>query len=292
MDEVSVPGGWKAMVELAEAVHDLDCPIQTFILPSRSAHDALDTIKRVLDHIEAKGLKIDALYYDGYAAFNCLREDPSPAHPARRRQCYESQNACFAETRRRGIMPAAELARFWCMAECDYFFFTDWARDRLTNVPPKGSAGPVGDPIPLFQLVFNDCYAAGFSGGGYAHPGYHPGHDWWFDRTPRLYELLFASAPSYNWLPEPFVPVRDWGGEVAKRRWTWLKRWASYHRAVTMSEMVSHEFLSPDRKKQRIQFANGVVAEFDMAKNEMRVEGVDGFSGTWEKPEELPDYPR
>jgi hypothetical protein len=31
----------------------------------------------------------------------------------------------------------------------------------------------------------------------------------------------------------------------------------------------------------------GVVAEFNMATNELRVTGVTGFSGGWEKPEEF-----
>ena len=51
--------------------------------------------------------------------------------------------------------------------------------------------------------------------------------------------------------------------------------------------MVSHRFLAQDRKTQRIEFANGVVAEFNMATNEFRVKGVAGFTGDWERPEEL-----
>ena len=305
-----VPGGWKSLVDFADAAHDLGCAIQGFVNPRTqepdgpeydearwprnvkeqpirdlSVHDALDRMKRVFDNIEAKELKYDVLYYDGYSAYHPLPEDYSPSHPITRRQTYEAQNACFAETRRRGIMPGAELARFWCMADCDYFFFTDWSSDRLSNTPVQGAPAPVGTPIPLFQLVFHDCYIAGFSGGGYAL--YSPGYDWWADRTPRLYEFLFASAPAYNWLPEGHVPVNDWDSDWSQRRWTWLKRWNSYYRAIAISEMVSHQFLSADRKQQRIKFANGVVAEFNMATNELRVENVEGFSGEWEKPEVL-----
>ncbi|HIE30456.1 TPA: hypothetical protein EYP66_24620 [Candidatus Poribacteria bacterium] len=303
-----VPGGWEALVEFANAIHRLGCTIQGFVNPrsqdaaapefdaSRwpqnteeqpihdlSSHDALERTKRVLDNIEAKGLKYDVLYYDGYSAHYPLPEDYSRLHPQTRRQTYEVQNACFAETRRRGIMPGAELARFWCMADCDYFFFTDWSSDRLSNTPVQGAPAPVGEPIPLFQLVFHDCYIAGFSGGGYAL--YSPGYDWWEDCTPRLYELLFASAPAHNWLSEGYVPIRDWDSEKARRHWTWLKRWNSYYRTTATSEMISHRFLSSDRKQQRIEFANGVIAEFNMTTDELRVKGVAGFSGEWEKPE-------
>ncbi len=47
------------------------------------------------------------------------------------------------------------------------------------------------------------------------------------------------------------------------------------------SEMLSHEFLSADRKQQRTTFANGRITEFDMAANRFRVWGVPGFAGKW-----------
>jgi hypothetical protein len=254
-------------------------------LATLSTHDAADRLRRMLDNFQARGLKLDVLYFDGYAAHTAPPEDFSPSHPVTRRQVFEGQNECFAETRRRGIIPGGELARFWCLADCDYFFFTDWSQDRLTNTFTKGATGPVGEPIPLFQLVFHDCYIAGFSGGGYAL--YSPGYDWWADRTPRLYELLFTAAPAYNWLPNGPVPIPDWDNEKTRRTLAWLKRWSVYYRAIATSEMVSHRFLSPDRRKQRIEFANGVAAEFDLTANCFRVIGLPGFSGEWEKPEEL-----
>jgi hypothetical protein len=174
------------------------------------------------------------------------------------------------------------LARFWCIADCDFFFFTDWSADRL----------PVGEPIPLFELVFHECYAACFSGGGYGK------YDWPRERHPRLYELLFGSAPGYNWmLPyaknvpglglEGGVPINDWGERRMQQRIDWLRRWSSYYKTVAYSEMTSHEFLNPARTLQRVRFANGVSAEFDMARVLLKVSGVPGFSGDWEEPPEV-----
>ena len=307
-----VPGGWKSLSDYSDDLKELDCLIQGFIAllykfqggpeydegdwaldangevastTRYSTHDELDRIKRVLDTIENKGLRFDVLYFDGYSAYSSLPEDFSPAHPVSRRQAFADQNAGFSEARRRGIMPGGELARFWCIADCDYFFFTDWSSDRLVNTPNQGAPAPVGEPLPIFQLVFSDCFIAGFSSGGYAI--YTPGYDWWEDHNRRLYEILFGSAPAHNWLVDGHVPIRDWDSSAATGRWSWLKRWNAYHRAVATSEMVSHEFLSADRKKQRIKFANDVVAELDMAENKLRISGVDGFSGEWESPEEL-----
>ena len=306
-----VAGGWRRLTRLAERARRQGALIKVFINPnanlkgapgydpSRSSVDESgelhprpsfwgdglspqfgpDSLKRALDHAESRGFKPDALYFDGYAFHGGHREDFSPGQRVSRRMAIEKQIECFRETRKRGIIPGAELARFWCASECDYFFFTDWSRDRLE----------VGEPIPWFQLVFHECYAACFSGGGYGR------YDWPEDKNPRLYELLFTSAPSYNWmLPygdkfpgvglEDGVPIKDWGTTRMRRRIEWLKRWSAYFKKIAYTEMTSHEFLNPEQSLQRIQFANGVAAEFDMAKGLCRIQGVDAFSGDWEKP--------
>ncbi len=248
----------------------------------------------VLASIRSNGLALDVLYYDGYSA-NCGGlEDFSPDFPCTMRQSYEAMNQCFADAHHAGLMVTAELARFYCMADCDGFFFTDWAGDRLTNGDVHhascGDHGPIGQPVPLFQLVFHDCYIAGFSGGGYAN--YQPGFDWWRDRTPRLYEMMFGSAPAYNWLATCKVPVDDWDSREAQARLAWLKRWSAWYRSIAKSEMTSHQFLNDGRTQHRITFANGVTADFDMATGRCRVIGVDGFSGDWETPAgELGWYP-
>ena len=80
------------------------------------------------------------------------------------------------------------------------------------------------------------------------------------------------------------MPVVDWDSDQAQAKFDWLRRRSAWFQAVAMSEMTSHQFLSDDRKRQRIEFANGIWAEFDMAKNLCRVSGVEGFSGDWEEP--------
>ena len=310
-----VPGGWAALKRFFDAVHDLGCLNQGFMNPGCHvpgeatfdearlpldeaghkpnlipdfgynyfcSYDDVERIADALDHSAAQGLKFDAIYYDGYAAHCGVREDFSPEHPLTRRQNFEAEKKVMANTRQRGTMPGGELARFWCIDACDFFFYSDWSSDRLTNVPTQQSTDCVGELVPLFQLVFHDCYMAGFSGGG--HEAYVAGVDWWHDRTPRLYELLSCAAPCFNWLPQSGVPVADWDGDLARAKFAWLRRRSAFFQAIATAEMTAHRFLSADRKLQRIEFANGVWAEFDMAKNLCRVSGVDGFSGDWEEP--------
>jgi hypothetical protein len=301
-----VPGGWQALVDFAGKARQLGCLIQGFVCPriqdpaapqfdpeafardrngqpigsELSAHGAAERNQAVLRSLQEHGLRMDVLYYDGYSAYAPLPEDFSAAHPTTRRQTYEAQNQCFADARRAGIMPGAELARFWAMRDCDYFFYTDWSSDRLSNAPVRWCPGPVGQPIPLFELVFHDCYIAGFSGGGYAL--YADGYDWWADQHPRLYELLFVAAPCHNWLPEGRFPYEGLDSPHAEPRWAWLRKMGALCRATKLSEMLSHEFLSADRRQQRVVFANGVVVELDFAADRYRVQGVEGFTGDWE----------
>ena len=93
-------------------------------------------------------------------------------------------------------------------------------------------------------------------------------------------------------MPATDMPIPDWGSEQSNNRWEWLRRWSEFYRAIATSEMTGHEFLSPDRKQQRVTFANGVVAELNMGENLCRIQGVPAFSGDWEAPAgDLGDYP-
>jgi hypothetical protein len=296
------PGGWPAANKLLDTVHEMGCTAKLMVIPvyyrkdkasydpakaagdsfpAISSHHVLDATKQMLDRMAEKGFDLDALYFDCNSAYRGYAEHSSPdGGPVSRRQNFEAQVACFRETRRRGIVPGAELARFWSVAEADFFFFTDWASDRLRE----------GEPVPLFPLVFHDCFTAHFSGGGYYNEGTA---DWYEDRHPRLYELMYAAKPSHNWLPDGSraIEAEEWGTDKMATRLKWLKRWHDYYQAICYSEMVAHRFVNADRTLQRIEFANGVVAEFDLAKGLVRVEGVEGFSGEWEKPEVIKRRP-
>ena len=291
-------GGWAAAGKLIDQAHRLGCAVKLFVMPSvyyangpaydKAKHSgvgrpaisgryAVEIVEKMLDNLDAQGIQIDALYFDGHSAYRGHDEHQSPEGPVARKDSFEAQNDSFRETRRRGIVPGAELARFWCMGQSDYFFFTDWSNDRLRN----------GEPIPLFQLVFNDCYAAHFSGGGYYNKGIY---DWYADRHPRLYELMYAAMPSHNWLPggSQIIKPSDWGTEAMNTRLKWLRLWHAYFQKVCYAEMLTHEFLDAERTLQRVKFSGGVVADFDLAKGLFRVCGVPGFSGDWEKPSEIP----
>jgi len=293
------PGGWPAQIELLNKVRKLGCAVKIMIqvhqyssqapgfeeakslgkdgsnwnMSQRNAAWATETY---LNKLEQRGFKPDAIYIDGYAAHVDYGEVRDAEGPLTRRQFYETQADCFHKIRDYGIVPGAELARFWAIPGCDFFFFTDWSRDRLRE----------GEPIPFFQLVFHDCYAAHFSGGGYYNEGKY---DWYADRHPRLYELMYCAIPSHNWLPGGSRPIEeaDWGSDKMDRRLRWMKRWHNWFQQICYSEMTSHQFLNAERTLQRVEFANGVTGDFDLADGRFRIHGVLGFSGDWEEPEQV-----
>lgn len=310
---VDQPGddGWAPLVDFAHRARELGCLTQGFIRPCEQSpgvpgydeshwavgpdgsrlnhlgtHAALELTTAALDGLEARGLRLDVLYFDGYAAASVPPRNYSPAHPVTRRQAFEHQNACFDETRRRGIIPAGELRQFWAIPHCDHFFFTDWSGHRLSARADSEDAEhrPVGEPIPLCQLVFHDCCMCGFSG----DPGQGPRYDWFPSRSHRLYELLFGAAPSYNWLLSPRdgypVPVADWRSGRTIRALRWLRTWSAFYRSIAMSEMTGHRLLTPDGALQRTEFACGVAAEFDLPGERYRVLGSPHFDGTWQHP--------
>ena len=200
-----ISGGWPAANEMADTIHKLGCTVQVMVnphkyykdgagydpakasdvsFPALSSRYALESNKRLLDFFEDKGFPFDALYFDGYSECRGMREHSDAKGPVTRRLNFEAQTACFRQTRDRGYLTGAEQARFWSIPDCDFYFFTDWFPDRLRE----------GEPIPLFSLVFHDCYGAHFSGGGYYEEGKY---DWYADRHPRLYELMYAAIPSH-----------------------------------------------------------------------------------------------
>ena len=106
---------------------------------------------------------------------------------------------------------------------------------------------------------------------------------------------MYGAQPSHNYLPWDRRPgagnriePEDWEHGVMDLRIRWLSRWHAYFQKVCYAEMLTHRFLTADHTLQRVEYANGVVADFDLDKGLFRVQGIDGFAGEWEQPEQFP----
>lgn len=261
------PGGWDDVAKFAREVHDMGCPIKVFFAPRGTPYDKVaDLVKQNIDLLARRGMPVDMIYFDGYSAQVKFPQDASGGEYTRK-QCFEFNVGCFRAVDQHGLLAGAELPRFWSIPYCDFFCIVNWSSDY----------SPVGEPIPWTQLVFHDCFSTCFMGGGYGHL------DWPEDRNPRLYELLLTTMPSYKWAGGE-VPTKDWNSPNVERFCDWLRLWAAYHTKTKYSEMVSHEFLDPQRTLHRIRFADDIAAEFDMKRGMVRVQGVQGFTGDWQRP--------
>ena len=261
------PGGWDDVAKFARAVHEMGCPIKVFFAPWGTPYDkAADLAKQNIDLLARRGMPVDMVYFDGYSAQVKFPQNAS-GREYTRKQFVEFNAGCFRAVDQRGLLAGAELPRFWSIPYCDFFCIVNWSSDY----------SPVGEPIPWLQLVFHDCFSTCFMGGGYGNL------DWPEDRHPRLYELLLTTMPSYKWAGGQ-VPTKDWNSPKVERFCDWLRLWAAYHTKTKYSEMVSHEFLDPQRTLHRVRFADGIMAEFDMKRGTVRVQGVEGFTGDWQRP--------
>jgi len=83
------------------------------------------------------------------------------------------------------------------------------------------------------------------------------------------------------------IEEADWGSDKMDRRLRWMKRWHNWFQQICYSEMTSHQFLNAERTLQRVEFANGVTGDFDLADGRFCIHGVLGFSGDWEEPEQV-----
>ena len=146
------PGGWDDVAKFAQAVHAMGCPIKVFFAPFGTPYDkAADLVTRNIDLLAKRGAPVDLFYFDGYSAQVRFPEGAS-GRQYTRKQFVEFNIGCFQAVSGRGLLPGAELPRFWSIPYCDFFCVSNWSKDY----------SPVGEPIPWLQLVFHDCFSTCF----------------------------------------------------------------------------------------------------------------------------------
>ena len=196
-----------------------------------------------------------------------------PAHPMTRTACREAMVGMLGALGRRfDLVVGSEQGMDAAVPVCDYFegMLSPWAARMPHGRPGAGRPEIFRDPfvptnvtsqelarvadvglspkyrIPLFELVYHDCCCA---------------HWYWYDYSNRplclwnrrdLFNALYGTAPMY------IFDYRHW----TEHRAEFLKSYAligPIARRTGFSEMVSHRFLSPDRRVQRTEFADGTV---------------------------------
>ena len=203
-------------------------------------------VKRNFEQLLKGGISLQATYLD---VFTCNEADEcaNPRHRMTRRECLAYRAQCFHYLTAHGIAPSSEEVNDWAM---DSQVFCHWA--------PYLTGAAI--PVPLFNLVYHDCVMI---------PWKMEAGEWGIPEgtTGFLHCLLNGGMPYMSDQAE---------GEALKEN---IRQWrviSQLHRQVAKEKMVSHAFLTGDRKRQRTVFSDGTQVTVDFAGNSFEIHYPDG----------------
>lgn len=206
-------------------------------------------VRRNFNEILSHGIKLDGTYLD---VFTCNEGDEcaNPNHRMTRRDCYEYRRKCFDWLLSKGILTSSEEVSDWSMNSLVFCHYAPYQFMLQAPGTPKS-----GIPVPLFNLVYHDCVI----------------EPWMMDKVSEkedfmLYALLNAGAPyfirdgAYANTDGSFGGCEEFSQEEMKKRCEVV---SSLHEKVAMCEMVKHELLDGQGRKQRAIYSDGTVVEID-----------------------------
>ena len=205
-------------------------------------------VKRNFEEVLAHGIRLAASYLD---VFTCNEPDEcaNPDHRMTRKECLEYRAACFDYLTSRGIVPSSEEVTDWAVKSLVFAHYGPY--DFMLS--PPGSPRK-GIPAPLYNLVYHDCMIL----------------PWPMEQTEEedymLYALLNGGAAYLD--REGAYPNTDGAFDLQaeKKLDEQIRRWrivSALQKRVAKCEMVRHELLTPDGKKQRTVFSDGTEVTVD-----------------------------
>lgn len=181
----------------------------------------------------AHGIRPQGIYIDviGYVPPD---EDFNPEHPTTRSDAMRGQIELLNWSRQNLGVTVTEAG-------------SDWVIPYVDIVNQSGSVGKTV-PLPLYQLVFHDAmlttYGAARSGG----------------EKNLLLGILCGGVPE--------LPV---SGDLSEPALAMIRKMSALHQRVALLEMTNHEFLDPDRKRERTTFADGTTVTVDWNANSVDI---------------------
>lgn len=200
---------------------------------------APDYVRRNYKTFDRLGIPVEGAYLDVFSVVfldECFNSD----HLMSRADCAEKRRECFEILTARGIIPSSEET-IDCIvpsiALCHHApYYTD----------PLGSdqADSIGIPIPLFNLVYHDCIVIPWNSdftrrGGWGIPAADHGF---------LHALLNGGTV--------YVGIEADDTSLARCRTA-----LDLHARIAQQEMVRHEFVDGDNRRQRTTFADGTQVD-------------------------------
>jgi hypothetical protein len=206
-----------------------------------------------------------------------LYECYDPAHPLTRSDKRQRGVELLGYVRSLGLVVGGEHGIWWAVPHLDYIEgmmsanpYFSWPAGHLirpeskeqTFDSPWGEKYPTWDRyakwgighetrVPLWELVFHDCVVSTWYWGDSS--------DWLLKAAPEITPKKDAFNILYGTMPMMWA---DREGSWHTAREQFLRTYRNVcklHEAVAMTEMLSHEFVTPDRAVQRTRFSDGTT---------------------------------
>lgn len=198
-----------------------------------------------------------------------LKECYSPTHPVTRTQdqAYREELCAYVGDEL-GLVAGGEHGRYYDVRFLDYHegmmgggnyswpagYLRDvTSREEISENYLKYGSDPA-NRVPLFELVFHDCVVDYWYWGAT--------NDYLHQVAPEITDRKTAMNVLYGTPPMMWVNQHGLRWSVPEERQLMIdiyRQVCKLHEVIADQEMMSHEYLSPDRKVQRSTFADGTV---------------------------------
>lgn len=197
---------------------------------------AMDYIKRNNAFLAAAGLAPDGCYLDVFSAVSG-DECYHPAHRMSRTACLRHRRECFEYIRQNVGIVSSEEAADWAIRSLHLVHHTTWAVD--------ANYDNFAITLPLFALVYHDALIVPFETGRQRGSYYYTKND-----LPFLHALISAGMP--------YLPIDATAEDAAA-----VKIAAELHGRAALSEMIGHQLLDPDGRRQRATYEGAIIVTTD-----------------------------
>ena len=210
---------------------------QTFMCPELCPQ----YVRRNYKTFDDLGIQIDGTYLDVFSVVD-LDECFNEKHSVTRKDCVKYRRECYDYLNTKGIITSSEEAVDCVLPSFVLCHHAPLTVDELSSDHGKA----VGVPIPLFSLVYHDCLIVPWFGVGYKGGWHIPASD-----SGLMYALLTGGT----------VYVSPQMDETECRL---AKAALDLQASLWDKELVSHEILDNNPRRQRTVFSDGTTVTVDL----------------------------
>lgn len=202
---------------------------------------APEYVRRNYEELKRNGVDIDAVYLD---VFTCNEPDEciNPRHRVTRKESLEYRLRCFDYMLKNGIVPSSEEAADWALPSLVFCHWAPYAKNGL--------------PVPLFNLVYHDCFLIPWMTGKGA----------WGTPEGQLGFLHALLNAGMGYVEDKL------SGEELQQNLERLKVLSRLQQRLAHQPMTSHRFVSEDRAQQETSFADGTTVWVDFTTETYRID--------------------